>query len=260
MAIGALYVNLGYTYIETSRDIQRMLSSSKSPIFSALAENVAGITTIRAFSSEQHFQSRFFGKVDAYRKLDWYYWMCNRWCNLCFDLLGGVAVFFTIILALVSGVGPGFAALAIVSAQSFFFSMYWFVRWATQLEIELNAVERVNELLDIDQEPPGIIETRRPPAVWPSGTGGLDIEDLVLRYAPDLPAVIKGLSVSFQPREKIGIVGRTGSGKTTLAMSLLRFVDPSRGRIILDGVDITEIGLTDLRSRIAVIPQVRHPA
>ncbi|KAL8286389.1 hypothetical protein RQP46_004406 [Phenoliferia psychrophenolica] len=176
---------------------------------------------------------------------------------LRFDIMGALAVFFTTLFSLASGAGPGLAALAIVSSQSLVLNIYWLVRFVTYLEVDLNAVERIDELLHTEQEPPTIIDSNRPPAVWPSDVGGLVIEDLVIRYAPELPAVIQGLSVTFAPREKVGVVGRTGSGKSTLAMSLLRFVDPSEGKIILDGINITEIGLGDLRSKVTIIPQVR---
>ena len=118
-----------------------------------------------------------------------------------------------------------------------------------------SSIERVVEYLDIAQEPPAVIESNRPPAYWPSSTGGADkpllqVEDLTVKYAPDLPAVLHGISFSLKANERVGLLGRTGSGKSTIAMSLLRFVDPAGGKIIVDGIDITTIGLQDLRSNI----------
>lgn len=103
-------------------------------------------------------------------------------------------------------------------------------RFWTQLELDLNSVERVIEYLELPQEPPSIIESNRPPAYWPSSSNDKDmlvVEDLVIRYAPDLPAVLHGVSFALKGKERVGLLGRTGSGKSTLAMSLLRFVSCS---------------------------------
>jgi ABC-type multidrug transport system fused ATPase/permease subunit len=158
--------------------------------------------------------------------------MINRYLLWRFDCLGAIAVAITTLLALVGGASPGLAALAITSAQSLVQSVYWLCRFISALEVDLNAVERVTELLNTPQEPPMIVEGKRPPAYWPSDTGGISVEDLVISYAPTLPPVIKGVSFEIAPREKVGVVGRTGSGKSTMALSLLRFTDPTSGRIM----------------------------
>jgi len=111
------------------------------------------------------------------------------------------------------------------------------------------------EYLDVPQEAPAIIEKSRPPAYWPSDTGELVVEDLVVQYAPQLPAVLHRLTFTVKPSEKIGVVGRTGSGKSTLAMSLLRMVERTSGKIIIDGIDIGTIGLEDLRTRVTIVSQ-----
>lgn len=139
-------------------------------------------------------------------------------------------------------------------------NMYWACRSWTQLELDLNSVERIVEYLDLPQEPPAVIENSRPPAAWPSSSGPnkeklLEVKDLEVRYAPDLPAVLHDVSFSLRARERIGLLGRTGSGKSTLAMSILRFIDPAKGKIIIDGINITSIGVNDLRSRLTFIPQ-----
>jgi len=111
------------------------------------------------------------------------------------------------------------------------------------------------EYFGVPQEAPAIIEKNRPPAYWPSSDGDLVVDNLAVRYAPDLPAVLRNLSFTVKPSEKIGVVGRTGSGKSTLALSLLRMVEPSAGRILIDGIDISTIGLEDLRTRITIVSQ-----
>ncbi|KAJ6450393.1 P-loop containing nucleoside triphosphate hydrolase protein [Mycena sanguinolenta] len=138
-------------------------------------------------------------------------------------------------------------------------SVFWACRFSISLEMDLNAVERVVEYLGLPQEPPAIIESNRPPAYWPSNAKNdtlIVAENLMVKYAPELPAVLQDVSFRLKAGERVGlIVGRTGSGKSTLAISLLRFTDPSSGRILIDGLDISKIGAEDLRSRLTFIPQ-----
>jgi len=115
------------------------------------------------------------------------------------------------------------------------------------------AVERIKEFSEVKREPPMIIEPR-PPSFWPT-KGAIKCENLVIRYAPELPNVLHKLNFEVKPGEKIGILGRTGSGKSTLALSFFRFVEPTEGCILIDDMDISKIGLTDLRSRLTIIPQ-----
>ncbi|KAJ7161745.1 P-loop containing nucleoside triphosphate hydrolase protein [Mycena filopes] len=152
----------------------------------------------------------------------------------------------------------GLAGLAISSALTFTNAVHWACRNWTWLEVDLNSVERVVEYLKLPQEPPAIIESHRPPAYWPSSSKNdafVRVEDLVVKYAPELPAVLQGISFTLKAGERVGLIGRTGSGKSTLAMSMLRFVDPASGRIVIDGIDISTIGINDLRSRLTFIPQ-----
>jgi len=127
------------------------------------------------------------------------------------------------------------------------------VRRFVGLEQSMVAVERVKEFSDLPAEGPEFVEPR-PPTSWPS-EGLIECEDLVIRYAPELPDVLHNLNFSVKPGERVGILGRTGSGKSTLALSFFRFVEATAGRIVIDGIDISKIGLTDLRSKITIIPQ-----
>lgn len=166
-------------------------------------------------------------------------------------------MFVTTWLSLAGSIDAGYAGLAITYAQSFVQSCYWISRFWGELEMDFNSLERVEEYLHIPAEPPGVIEGNRPPAYWPSYTTNesfISARDLEIKYAPELPTVFKG-SFEIKAGEKIGLIGRTGSGKSTLGMALLRFTDPASGSIWLDGIDITTIGVDDLRSRITYIPQ-----
>ncbi|EIN03587.1 multidrug resistance-associated ABC transporter [Punctularia strigosozonata HHB-11173 SS5] len=256
--IGLVYRHLAIGYLNTGRDLRRMESNSRSPIFSGFGELLEGIVTVRAFSAESKFLNDLFGKVDMTTKMWYNFWMTNRWLLLHFDALGALGVLITTLFALSGLVSAGLAGLCITSAMSFTTSVYWACRFWTALELDLNSVERVVEYLNLPQEPPAIIESHRPPAYWPSSTTQnplISVQDLVVRYAPELPPVLHGVSFDLKPRERIGLLGRTGSGKSTLAMSILRFVDPASGKIVIDGIDISTIGLHDLRSRLTFIPQ-----
>ncbi|GAA6053022.1 hypothetical protein JCM3770_002387 [Rhodotorula araucariae] len=250
-----LYAYYALMFVKTSRDLRRLESNARSPIFSKFGETLQGIVTVRAFGGERRFLKGLWDSVDRMQAVAYSSAMSNRYLLWRFDCLGAVAVTTTIYLALVTGLSPGVAALAITSAQGLVQSIYWLCRWWSALEVDLNAVERITELLSTPQEPPQVIPSTRPPATWPSSVGGISVENLVLSYAPDLPPVVKDVSFDIPPRSKVGLVGRTGSGKSTLATSLLRFTDPTSGRIIIDGIDITSIGLHDLRSAVTLIPQ-----
>jgi len=179
-----------------------------------------------------------------------------------FDILGAFGVFLTSLFALSGAVPAGSAGMAILSAQSFVTGCYWVSRFWGQLEMDFNSVERVEEYLQVPQEPPSTIKGHRPPAYWPSSderSDFLSVRELEIKYAPELPTVFKG-SFDVRSGEKIGLIGRTGSGKSTLAMSLLRFSEPTSGSIWLDGLDITSIGVDDLVSVFQVICGIAYPS
>ncbi|CED85003.1 Multidrug resistance-associated protein/mitoxantrone resistance protein, ABC superfamily [Phaffia rhodozyma] len=255
--LGYCYWRFSVDYIRCGRDLKRMEATAQSPIFSGFSETLEGVVTIRAFSSEKRFMENLQTQIDKASACFYFIWMLNRWLFLRFDCLGGIAIFATSILTLQSGVSGGWGGMAILSSQGFVMAVYWLCRYWSELEMQMNSVERVNDYLNIPQEPPNIIEGHRPPAYWPSHSSEtlIHVEDLVVSYSPELPPVVHGISFDIRPREKIGLIGRTGSGKSTLGMSLLRFSDPISGKILIDGIDITSIGLEDLRSKITIIPQ-----
>lgn len=128
------------------------------------------------------------------------------------------------------------------------------LRQASRAENSLNAVERVGNYIDLPSEAPAVIESNRPPPAWPS-SGAIKFEDVVLRYRHELPPVLHGLSFDISPHEKLGIVGRTGAGKSSMLNALFRIVEIEKGTIKIDGCDIAKFGLTDLRKVLSIIPQ-----
>ncbi|KAJ6452790.1 hypothetical protein C8R45DRAFT_1223373 [Mycena sanguinolenta] len=257
--IGWFYYTFAAEYLNTGRDLRRMESNSRSYIYSDFGELLNGVVTVRAFAAEKRFLDNLHRRIDLPTNMWYTFWMLNRWLVLNFDFLGSLIVLITSLFSIYFlADNAGLAGLAITSALSFTMSVFWACRFSISLEMDLNAVERVVEYLGLPQEPPAIIESNRPPAYWPSSAQNDSLivaENLTVKYAPELPSVLQDVSFRLKAGERVGLIGRTGSGKSTLAMSLLRFTDPSSGRILIDGLDISKIGVEDLRSRLTFIPQ-----
>lgn len=130
----------------------------------------------------------------------------------------------------------------------------WVIWNLCNVENKMISVERILQFTNIPSEAPLVIEDSRPKPEWPT-EGRIELKNLQVKYKPTLPVVLNGITCTFPGEKKIGVVGRTGSGKSTLIQALFRVVEPSGGRIIIDGVDISTIGLQDLRSRLGIIPQ-----
>ncbi|KAG0272986.1 hypothetical protein BGZ95_011219 [Linnemannia exigua] len=251
--ISVAYLAVGKKYISTSRELKRLHSVSRSPIYSMFGETLAGLATIRAFSEQSRFMSDLLVKIDDSNRPFYFLWIANRWLSVRSDSIGAIVALSSGVFILMhpAGIDAGTAGLALTYALEFVALVNFLVREYTQIEMELNAIERITEYTVM---PAAIVEGRRPPAAWPT-EGTIEVKDLELKYAPDLETVLRGISFKVESRQKIGVVGRTGSGKSTLALSLFRFVEPVAGSIHIDGINIGDIGLDDLRSRLTIIPQ-----
>ncbi|CAG8551433.1 7291_t:CDS:10 [Funneliformis mosseae] len=223
-----------WLFTNASRELKRLDSVTRSPLFSHFTETLI---------------------IDDNNRPKFYLVLIKRWLTIKYNLTGVFVTFITGILLLsnLDHVDPGLAGLSLSFAMQFTEQIMWYVNKYTELEMSLNSIERINEFSEIPQEPPEIIEPR-PPASWPHN-GAIDVENLKVRYAHDLDPVLHNVSFSVKSQEKVGIVGRTGSGKSTLALTLFRFMEPYEGKIYIDGIDISSIGVYDLRSRITIIPQ-----
>ncbi|KAI8972894.1 ATP-binding cassette transporter [Trametes punicea] len=251
---GFLYYSVGKVYGQTSRDMRRLDSVTRSPLYSIYGETIAGVTVLRAFGASSKFLRDMLRCADT--NMNPYYWMwgVNRWLSARFNLLSSAVIGITAFVAVLSPrIDASMAGFALAFATSLLGDLLFLVRRFVGLEQSMVAVERVKEFSELPREPPEFIEPR-PPASWPT-SGAIKCENLVIRYAPDLPNVLHNLNFEIRPGEKVGVLGRTGSGKSTLALSFFRFVEPAEGRILIDGLDISKIGLTDLRSRLTIIPQ-----
>ncbi|KAL6939809.1 hypothetical protein ACO0RG_003655 [Hanseniaspora osmophila] len=250
-----MYYLLGYFYICGSRELKRFESITRSPIHQHFSETLVGVSTIRAYGDERRFMQENLDKIDENNKPFFYMWVANRWLAFRIDLIGALVILFSgiSILVQIDSIDAGLAGISLTYAISFAESALWLVRMYSNVEMAMNSVERLKEYTDIDEEPlnkDGYI----PPKEWPE-KGNIEVHDLSLRYASNLPRVIKNVTFTVESNSKVGIVGRTGAGKSTIITALFRFLDPETGFIKIDGVDITSIPLKKLRQSITIIPQ-----
>lgn len=254
--ITILYFLIGKFYINSSRDLKRLESVQRSPLYQQFGETLSGMTTIRAYGDERRFIRENLQKVNTHSRPFIYLWAANRWLAFRVDVVGALVSFFTGVFVVLSvgSIDAGAAGLAMTYAVTFTENVLWFVRLYASNEQNMNAVERIKEYLDVDQEAALIVPENRPEADWPS-KGAVEFVDYSTRYRSDFDYVLKNLSFRIQPGEKVGIVGRTGAGKSSLALALFRALEAEKGKILIDDVDIGTIGLQDLRENIVMVPQ-----
>eukprot|EP00850_Spirogloea_muscicola_P009079 SM000050S17004 [mRNA] locus=s50:312640:321290:- [translate_table: standard] len=250
-----IYRSVENFYITTSRELKRLDSLARSPIFAHFGETVQGLVTIRAFRLQDTFVKLNNELLNNSTRAYYATITANRWLGLRLELLGALCIFATAFFAVAAHhPNAGFAGLALTSAFSITGFMNWMVRMNAELEQQMNSVERVLEYTVLPTEAPAIVPDHRPLPHWP-WSGEIVAQNVVVRYRPELEPVLRGLSFSIKGGEKVGICGRTGCGKTTLMMALYRLVELSSGRILIDSLDVSKIGLMDLRSRLALVPQ-----
>ncbi len=193
-----------------------------------------------------------FDKIDAHAGAYWHIWLFNRWLALRLNWMGAVFAILVAAVIVFSGIEPSLAGFALSFALQYSSAVTWTARNYANIELSMNAVERVNEYSNIPIEDQS--SSVKTPAAWPA-EGRLEVSNLVAGYAPDLPPVLKGLSFDVEKNQRIGVVGRTGAGKSSLTLALFRFLETREGSIHIDGIDISKVSLYDLRSRLAIIPQ-----
>ncbi|CAK7266136.1 Transporter of the ATP-binding cassette (ABC) [Sporothrix epigloea] len=254
--ITALYVLLGKFYLTASRDLKRLESVQRSPLFQQFGETLSGVTTIRAYGDERRFVRDNLSRINAQLRPFIYLWAANRWLAFRTDLLGDLVSFFAGVFVILSlgTIDAGSAGISLSYAIGFAENILWLVRLYATNEQNMNSVERIKEYLEVDQEAAAIVEDNRPPANWPS-QGSVEFIDYTTRYREDLEPVLRNLTFRIAPHEKVGIVGRTGAGKSSLALALFRALEAETGKILIDGMDIGQLGLRDLRESITIVPQ-----
>lgn len=253
-----LYLYYQRRYLRTSRELKRLDSVSKSPIYVHFQESLGGISTIRAYGQQDRFTFINQSSMDANLKAYFPSFSANRWLAVRLEFIGSVIILCASGLSIAmigSGhVTAGTIGLAMSYALQITQSLNWIVRMTVEVETNIVSVERVLEYSNLPSEAPAIIEDHRPPATWPS-SGEVEFKDYSVRYRPELDLVLKDINLKFKPQEKIGIVGRTGAGKSSLTLALFRIIEPASGHIDIDSLNTSTIGLADLRHRLSIIPQ-----
>ncbi|XP_061829600.2 ATP-binding cassette sub-family C member 4 [Nerophis lumbriciformis] len=252
LLLGFLFVRR--YFLETSRDIKRLEGTTRSPVFSHLSSSLQGLWTIRAFRAETRFQQIFDENQDLHTSAWFLFLTTSRWFAVRLDGLCSIFVTVTTFgcLLLRDQLDAGSVGLALSYAITLMGMFQWGVRQSTEVENLMTSVERVVDYTTLDSEAPWQTE-KRPPSGWP-GKGLVTFDQVSFSYASDAPPVLHDLTVTFLPKEKVGIVGRTGAGKSSLVSALFRLAEP-QGQIYIDGLATSELGLHDLRQKMSIIPQ-----
>ncbi|XP_041776522.1 multidrug resistance-associated protein 1-like isoform X1 [Anopheles merus] len=241
-------------YIETSRQLKRLESVTRSPIYSHFGESIGGQSTIRAYAQQERFIRESEHRVDYNQLVTYPTILANRWLGVRLEIIGSLVILFAALFAILARdtIGQATVGLSISYALQISNVLSFLVRMTAEVETNIVAIERLEEYTVLPRE-----------AEWQKGTvdkawpveGKVEFKDYQIRYREGLDLVIRGISLNVRGGEKIGIVGRTGAGKSSLTLGLFRIVEAAGGQIIIDGLDISKMGLHQLRSRLTIIPQ-----
>ncbi|KAL5203378.1 hypothetical protein ABZP36_014330 [Zizania latifolia] len=255
VAAAVLYIQR--YYIASARELVRINGTTKAPVMNYAAESMLGVMTIRAFAETKRFIQTNLQLIDTDATLFFYTNAALEWVLLRVEVLQILVIVTSSILLVLlpeGSVAPGFLGLCLSYALMLSSAQAFLTRFYSNLENYIISVERIKQFMHLPSEPPAVISDRRPPPSWPSA-GRIHLDNLRVKYRPNAPTVLRGITCTFAAGHKIGVVGRTGSGKTTLLSALFRLIDPSSGRILIDDLDICTIGLKDLRMKLSIIPQ-----
>ena len=246
---------VGKKYLDGARPVKRLESTSVSPVFETFNTALSGLATIRSYQKISAYTNRMYKDLDQWNITSVYIWLMNRWMGFRLAVIGtafttSVCVFVITSPSITAALGGFIMAFATDFASYILIG----IRSYSNVELNMNAAERVIEYSDLVMESG---DGNEPPAAWPT-SGRIEVENLTVAYADNLPPTLKEISFTVHDNERIGIVGRTGAGKSSLTLALFRFLEARSGKVIIDGLDASAIKLHNLRSRLAIVPQVRQ--
>ncbi|XP_012496395.1 PREDICTED: multidrug resistance-associated protein 7 [Propithecus coquereli] len=255
--LSIIYYRVQRHYRASSRELRRLGSLTLSPLYTHLADTLAGLPVLRATGATYRFEQENQRLLELNQRCQFAASAAIQWLDIRLQLIGAAVVSAIAGIALVQHqqglANPGMVGLSLSYALSLTGLLSSLVNSFTQTEAMLVSVERLEEYsCDLPQEPWG--QPLQLGAGWLT-QGSVEFQDVVLVYRPGLPNALDGVTFRVQPGEKLGIVGRTGSGKSSLLLVLFRLLEPSSGRVLLDGVDTSQLELAELRSQLAIIPQ-----
>ncbi|XP_039119671.1 LOW QUALITY PROTEIN: ABC transporter C family member 13 [Dioscorea cayenensis subsp. rotundata] len=255
-----LFSKLQYYYRSTSRELRRLDSVSRSPIYSSFTETLDGSSTIRAFKAEELFMGRFIEHMTRYQRTSYSEISASLWLSLRLQLLAAVVISFIAVMAIIGRQSdfiltfgtPGLVGLALSYAAPVVSLLSSFLTSFAETEKEMVSVERVLQYMDIPQEEHA--GSQSPPPGWPL-EGRIEFDHVTLRYMPSLPPALNEVSFNIEPGMQVGIVGRTGAGKSSVINALFRLSPICNGWILVDGLNVANVAVGDLRRAFAVVPQ-----
>ncbi|CAG7833092.1 unnamed protein product [Allacma fusca] len=254
--IGLLYYIVQRMFVASTRQLKRMESVSRSPIYSHFGETITGASTIRAYGQNERFIMDSETKVDHNQVAYFPSVVANRWLQVRLESVGNLVILFAAFFAVMGRetLDPGTVGLSVSYALQITIALNMLVRWTSEVETNIVAIERLQEYREAIQEAPWDVPSRTPPKEWPT-EGVVEFDHYQTRYREGLDLVLRNVTCRIESGEKIGIVGRTGAGKSSLTLGLFRIVEAAGGSIVIDGVNISKIGLHDVRGRLTIIPQ-----
>eukprot|EP01155_Anaeramoeba_flamelloides_P009729 Anaeramoba_flamelloidesa198_170.p1 GENE.a198_170~~a198_170.p1 ORF type:complete len:1439 (+),score=398.63 a198_170:113-4429(+) len=256
LLLGIVYYKFLQYYRSTNRDIKRLENVSRSPIINNFSAVLNGLPVIRSYKIQEVFKKKSRELVNKNSAAIYCEWGCNRWLGVRVELIGTFLVFFAALFIWLAAdsLGVAFAGLALSYSMQVSALFNWVVRNFAELEKAMNSIERLRQYSRVKTEKPFTIAETAPVEEWPEN-GAIEFKNISMRYREGLDPVLKKVSAKIKSNEKIGIVGRTGSGKSSLVLCIFRIVELFEGQILIDGVDISKIGLHELRGKLAIIPQ-----
>ncbi|OBA19157.1 hypothetical protein METBIDRAFT_33368 [Metschnikowia bicuspidata var. bicuspidata NRRL YB-4993] len=257
-----LYNHFRNKFMPASRELKRLKSALRSPVFSHLQESINGVETIRAYNEDERFIHSNRIKVDNVTKIDWTIQGCNRWLSMRLQFIAALIVLFSSMMILYGvhsgrGLSPSMVGFLMTYVFSSTSTLNAIIRLWAEVETKAVSLERLIEYGNLPSEAEMIIENNRPDSHWPA-TGEIHFKDYSTRYRENLDPVLRNINLDIKPAEKVGIVGRTGAGKSSLTLALFRIVEATTGQIDIDGINSGTIGLFDLRTQLNIIPQDAH--
>ncbi|OQR74305.1 multidrug resistance-associated protein 1-like [Tropilaelaps mercedesae] len=250
-----LYFVFQRVYMRSIRQVKRIESVTRSPVYNHFSEMVNGLSSVRAYGAEQSFIVMSDSKIDTTLNCSYLLFLGKMWLGTRLDIVSNIIVLVGNLLIVTHKglIDPGVAGFVVSYSMGTSFAFNFIVHYASEVEASIVASERIDEYADVKPEADWIVEPR-PTAEWPEN-GAVTFDNYSTRYRDGLELVLKGIDLDIHPSEKVGVVGRTGAGKSSLTLSLFRIIEAAGGQILIDGVDISKIGLHDLRRRLTIIPQ-----